>query len=116
MQQDNIKKEFGKISDVRFGLCGYQDAQLGISFTLEGKGWGVNDTKAYWDSNMIEVTDNTIWSEEDRTKAYSEVMRYISTLLKDAKVSTIDHLQGKPVEVTFQDRTLKEWRILTEVL
>jgi hypothetical protein len=43
-------------------------------------------------------------------------MRYVSKLLKDAKVSSVDELKGKPVEVTFDGNMLKEWRILTEVL
>jgi hypothetical protein len=43
-------------------------------------------------------------------------MRYVSKLLKDAKVNSVDELKGKPVEVTFDGNMLKEWRILTEVL
>jgi hypothetical protein len=43
-------------------------------------------------------------------------MRYVSTLLKEAKVNSVDMLKGKPVEVTFDGNTLKSWRILTEVL
>jgi hypothetical protein len=43
-------------------------------------------------------------------------MRYVSSLLKDAKVNSVDQLKGKPVEVTFDGNMLKSWRILTEVL
>jgi hypothetical protein len=43
-------------------------------------------------------------------------MRYVSKLLKDAKVDAVQKLQGIPVEVTFDGNLLKEWRILTEVL
>jgi hypothetical protein len=43
-------------------------------------------------------------------------MRYISSLLKDAKVDSVDKLKGKPVEVTLDGNQLKSWRILTEVL
>jgi hypothetical protein len=43
-------------------------------------------------------------------------MRYVSKLLKEAKVDSVDKLKGKPVEVTFEGNTLKSWRILTEVL
>jgi hypothetical protein len=43
-------------------------------------------------------------------------MRYLSKLLNEAKVSSVDKLKGIPVEVTFDGNMLKEWRILTEVL
>ena len=40
-------KELGKIESVTFGLCGYQDAQLGIQFTFSGEGWGVSHTEPF---------------------------------------------------------------------
>jgi hypothetical protein len=43
-------------------------------------------------------------------------MRFLSKLLKEAKVDSVDQLKGKPVEVTFDGNLLSEWRILTEVL
>jgi len=43
-------------------------------------------------------------------------MRYLSKLLNDAKVDSVDKLKGIPVEVTLEDNTLKEWRVLIEVL
>jgi hypothetical protein len=111
-----MTKELGKIEKVRFGHCGYQDACLGISFVLRGKGWGLQDSKSAWDAELIEHTEHTKWTEEDRNKQYSEIMRYVSKLLKDAKVDSIDKLEGKPIEVTLDGMLLHEWRILTEVL
>lgn len=43
-------------------------------------------------------------------------MRFISKLLKEAKVDEVYQLKGKPVEVTFEGNMLKEWRLLTEVI
>jgi hypothetical protein len=111
-----MTKELGKIEKVRFGHCGYQESCLGISFVLIGKGWGLVDSKSTWDAELIEHTENSQWTEEDRDKQYSEIMRYVSKLLKDAKVSNISELQGKPIEVTLDGNLLKEWRILSEVL
>jgi hypothetical protein len=111
-----MTKELGKIEKVRFGHCGYQSSCLGISFVLSGKGWGLQDSKSTWDAELIKHTENSKWSEEDRDKQYSEIMRYVSKLLKDAKVSNIDQLEGKPIEVTLDGMLLQEWRILTEVL
>ena len=111
-----MEKRLGKIEAVKFGVGGYQDAMLGIHVTLGNGSWGVGDSKANWDSEQIKWGEYTQWTEEDRNKWYSDIMRDVSTLLKEAKVDSVDKLKGKPVEVTFDGNTLKEWRILTEVL
>lgn len=36
-----LTTELGKITKATFGLGGYQDAQVGLWLTFEGKGWGV---------------------------------------------------------------------------
>jgi hypothetical protein len=43
-------------------------------------------------------------------------MRYISKLLNEAKVHNVYELKGIPVEVTLENNTFKDFRILTEVL
>jgi hypothetical protein len=111
-----VEKRLGKIESVSFGLGGYQGAMLGLHFTLGNGSWGVGDSRAHWDAEQIKWSENTKWSEEDRDGWYAEIMRYVSKLLKDAKVDSVDKLKGKPVEVTFDGNQLKEWRILTEVL
>ncbi len=111
-----MEKKLGKIESVRFGHGGYQDAMLGLQVTLSAKGWGVGDFKGSWDAELIKHTEHTKWTEEDRDKGYSDTMRFLSKLLKDAKVDSVDKLKGVPVEVTFDGMMLKEWRILTEVL
>lgn len=112
----SLETRLGKISNVRFGLCGYQDAMLGISFELVGSSWGVMDSSSFWDAEIIKVDNHTQWTEEDRTDAYGKIMRYISKLLADAKVSSVDRLKGIPIEAKFDSNTLVDWRILTEVL
>ena len=111
-----MEKRLGKIESVHFGLGGYQGAMLGLHVTLGASGWGVGDSRANWDSEQIKWTKHTKWSESDRDGWYTEIMRYVSKLLKEAKVDSVDKLKGKPVEVTFDGNILKEWRILTEVL
>lgn len=111
-----MEKKLGKIESVRFGHGGYQDAMLGLSVTLSAKGWGVNDFKGNWDAELIKCTENTKWTEEDRDKGYSDTMRFVSKLLKEAKVDNVSKLKGVPVECSFEGTMLKEWRILTEVL
>lgn len=110
------RTELGRIENVTFGHGGYQDACLGINVTLSGGSWGVGSNKTAWDANMIKHSEHCKWTEEERDKEYAEIMRYVSDLLAQAKVSSVDQLKGKPVEVTFDGQMLKSWRILTEVL
>jgi len=112
------KKELGKISNVRFGLGGYQDCMLGLhlTFSLGGGGAGVGTTISAWDANRIECSEHAQWTEEDRSKQYDEIMREVSDLLAKANVDSIDKLKNVPVEVTIEGNTFKSFRILTEVL
>ena len=111
-----MEKKLGKIKSVSFGHGGYQGAMLGIHITLEGVAWGVGTGKDTWDAEMIECSKHAQWTEEDRSANYAEIMRYVSKLLKDAKVDTVDRLSGIPIEATFDGMKLEDWRVLTEVL
>lgn len=110
-----IEKRLGRIRTVKFGYGGYQDVQFGITFDLGGDGWGVGDFKGAW-SLDIKVDKYTKWTEQDRDKEFSKVMRYINTLLQQAKKLDVKDLVEVPVEVEFENMTLKSWRILKEVL
>ena len=113
-----MNTELGKIERVSFGHGGYQDAMLGLQVTISGDGWGVSTTKSAWDAKMIECREHAQWSEEDRSKQYDEIMRYVSELLAAAKGPSVDKLKGIPVEATFEGEgaKLESWRVLTEVL
>jgi hypothetical protein len=115
-------KHLGKIESVKFGHVGYQGAMLGIAFTFKfDESFGIGTDRCAWDAEQVEWTETCQWTEEQRSKQYDEIMRYISKLLKDAKCSDINELKGKPVELEFEGKSvlggqLKDWRILTEVL
>ena len=111
-----MEKKLGKLTDVSFGLGGYQDACIGLSVSIDMKGTGVGDFKGSWDQNLIEHSEYCKWTEADRSKANDEIIRFISDLLRDAKVSSVDKLNGIPVEVELDGMSLKSWRILTEVI
>ena len=111
-----MEKKLGKIQSVRFGHGGYQDACIGLSVTLGDGSWGVSDFKGTWDPEIIKCTEHTKWTEEDRTNNIGEAVRFVSKLLKEAKVDSVDKLKGIPVEATFDGSMLKEWRVLSEVL
>jgi len=114
-------KYLGKIESVKFGHCGYQGTALGVSFTFTFDDCcGVGTCKSAWDAELIKHTDSCKWTEEDRSNQYAEIMRYVSKLLKDAGCNDFAKLSGKPVELEFDGDgiggTLKDWRILTEVI
>jgi len=111
-----ITKELGKIDSVSFGLGDYQGAMLGIHLSFSFDNGGCGYSKSSWDKNIIEHSEYCKWSESDRDKEYSEIMRYVSDLLKDAKVTTVNELKNIPVEVTLDGNTFKSFRILIEVL
>lgn len=111
-----IKKELGKITDVYFGLGGYQDVMTGLHLTFGGNGWVVNQSICNWDPEQIKHREDCKWTEQDRAQWHDELIRKISLLLKQAKVSSVDKLKNIPVEVEFEGMVMKNWRILTEVL
>lgn len=105
----------GKIKAIRFGHGGYQDAMIGVSFTLESErdSWGVGD---FWGNWSMKRTENCQWTDADRTQSLGEMVMRVNALLSDAKVHNLTDLVGIPVEVTFERNTLKSWRILTEAI
>lgn len=110
-----MNKSIGKIRSIQFGLGGYQDAMIGFTVDLgsDKECWGVGDFKGAWASKR---SDSCKWTEEDRMAELGKACMWINGLLNDAKVESLDDLCGKPVEVTFENNTLKSWRILTEVI
>lgn len=112
----NMEKKLGNISNVKFGLGGYNDAMLGLHLSFLAGSTVVSTSKAAWDCNLIEWTTHYNWTEEERSDLYDGIMRFLSYTLKDAKVSSVDDLKGVPVELTFDGMELKSWRVLTEVL
>jgi len=110
-----MEKRIGKIKKVSFGFGGYQDAQLGLSLTFgsDKEAWGVQTFHGAWG---VDRSDHAKWTEDDRLKQLGETCMKLRDLLQDAKVQTVNELQGIPVEVTFDMNMLKDYRILTEVL
>jgi len=114
-------KRLGYIRRVTYGLCGYNNAELGLSLGLAccapGNTWNVTDVISCWDYTKVKGSDDSKWTEGERTECYVTVAQRISELLRGAGVDTVDQLEGKPIEAVFDDnRTLVEWRILIEML
>ena len=111
------RKVLGKITSVSFGYGGYHESMMALNLTFEGSGLGTTwAITGGWAPSIVEWTDRCKWTEEDREKEQVSLVRQIDKLLTDAHVDSIDKLKNKPVEVEFENNTLKSWRILTEVL
>ena len=110
------EKVLGKIDSAKFGIGGYQDAMIGLHLSFTMNGSGVCQSLCAWDANMIKHSEYCKWTEEDRSKEYDQIMRKISDILNDSKKSSVSDLAGVPVELEFEGNSLKDWRVLTEVL
>ena len=73
------------------------------------EGWRPIDFINELEPSFIAIMSGQSWHKPFKTS--NELKKWC-----DAKVNSIDKLKGIPVEVTFEDNMLKEWRILTEVL
>ena len=109
----NTKVYLGKICHVSFGQGGYQDAQFGLSLAFDCKSCGTNWFMGHWD---MEPSQYAKWTEEDRDAYFAKLVNFMRDIFKKAKVKEVNELVGIPVEVTFVNSTLKDWRILEEVL
>lgn len=64
----------------------------------------------------VNIDKQCRWEESERTTAVTVNIENIYQILKDAKVNYVSQLVNKPVEVTIENNTFKDFRILTEVL
>lgn len=110
-----MNTKIGKIRNVRLGFGGYQDSMLGFSFVLgsDKECWGVGD---FWGTWFDPPTKDSQWLVEDQLNSWGLTVQKVGKLLRDAKVSSIDDLKNIPIECSFENGTLKLWRILTEAV
>lgn len=109
------RKVLGKIASAKFGEVSDYPFLMGLllDFSLDGGRGGVGDGEKF----TINMSEDCKWTtKEERRIAIEEQMDAIYKLLNDAKVCTVDQLKNKPVEVTLENNTFKDFRILTEVL
>ena len=108
-------KKIGKIQSISFGFGGYQDAMLGLSVTLGNDSWEDNDFRGGWGPH-ITCDKHCKWTEADRSEQYAAAVRLLGDLLTQAKREKLADLKNVPVEASFDGKTLKSWRILTEAI
>jgi hypothetical protein len=109
-----METKLGRISNIRLGSGGYDDAMFGVSVSLSfGDSTGTQDFRGAW-RNYTER--GAKYSEEEWASSHAEAYRWLRQLMADAKVDEFNKLKGVPVEATFDAMKLSSWRVLTEVL
>ena len=110
-----MKKQLAKISSIKFGYGGYQGAMFGLSITFSGGGLEISTFEGSWPKTMKRPEDAK-WSEQDRDDELLKAVILLNTTLKDAKKEHMNQLVDVPVECILENRMLRSWRVLTEVI
>lgn len=107
------KKYLGKITSAEFGKINDYPMYMGLllEFMFDGNRY-VGDGGKF----AINMSKDCKWSAEERRLTIEERMDAVYKLLNDAKAITVSQLKNKPVEITVENNTFKDFRILTEVL
>lgn len=102
------EKILGKITHAEFGIDKDYPFLIGLQLRFSFCGSAISDGKKY----MLSVEMNS--SEHAHT--IIENFENVCHLLTEAKVHYVSELVGKPVQITLEKHTFKDFRILTEVL
>lgn len=105
-------KELGKITFAEFGTVKDYPFLAGLQLCFKIGSGSVGDGGKY----TINISPGCKRVKDDREIAITKSVKKINQILKDAKVNYVSELVNKPVEVTIEDNTFKDFRILTEVL
>ena len=108
-----IEKVLGKIKNVDVQLIRGCFLDIDFTFSLEGGGSGVGSGGKY----TVNTNEQCKWkNKQEELEAYKKAMSDIKDFLKEAKVDKVSKLKNMPVEVELENRTFKDFKILTEVL
>lgn len=105
-------KELGKITFAEFGTVRDYPFLIGLQLGFRMDGSGVMDGGKY----TVNISPECKWKEMNREATIIKSIEEVNRILEDAKANYVSELLNKPVEVTMEDNTFKDFRILTEVL
>lgn len=106
------EKRLGKIDFAEFGTFKDYPFLIGLQLGFSMGGSGIMDGGKF----TVNISPECKWSLEERNEGITKTVEKINSILKDAKVNYVSELINKPVEVTIENNTFKDFRILTEVL
>lgn len=105
-------KELGKITFAEFGTIRDYPFLIGLQLGFSIGSAGIMDGGKY----TVNISPECKWKDLNREEAITKSIEEVDRILKDAKVNYVSELLNKPVEVTIENNTFKDFRILTEVL
>ena len=105
-------KELGKITFAEFGTIRDYPFLIGLQLGFRMDGSAVMDGGKY----TVNISPECKWKKMNREATIIKSIEEVNRILKDAKANYVSELLNKPVEVTMEDNTFKDFRILTEVL
>lgn len=105
-------KKLGKITFAEFGTIRDYPFLIGLQLGFRMGGSGVSDGGKY----TVNISKNANWRDLNREATITKHIEEVDRILEDAKVNYVSELLNKPVEVTMENNTFKDFRILTEVL
>lgn len=105
-------KELGKITFAEFGTIRDYPFLIGLQLGFSMGNAGVMDGGKY----TVNISKNANWRDLNREATITKYIEEVDRILEDAKVNYVSELLNKPVEVTMENNTFKDFRILTEVL
>jgi hypothetical protein len=106
------EKVLGKITYAEFGQYNDRPFLFGLQLIFEGSFGGIGCGGRY----LVNISPECKWDPLERLQAIENMVVSLDKILSDAKVNNVSQLEGKPVEVTIENRTFKDFRILTEVI
>lgn len=110
---EKLSKHLGKISNIKFGIGGYQDSQFGVSIQFNFSEYYISMFKGYW---TADPNRHCKWTKQDQATGFADTMFFLRDLMVKAKVNDFNQLKGIPVEITLNNQSYHSFRILTEVL
>lgn len=105
-------KELGKITFAEFGTIRDYPFLIGLQLGFHMGGSAIMDGGKY----TVNISKNANWRDLNREATITKSIEEVDRILEDAKVNYVSELLNKPVEVTMENNTFKDFRILTEVL
>lgn len=105
-------KELGKITFAEFGTIRDYPFLIGLQLGFSIGNAGVMAGGKY----TVNISPECKWKDLNREETITKSIEEVDRILNDVKVNYVSELLNKPVEVTMENDTFKDFRILTEVL
>lgn len=111
-KEPKVTKELGKITFAEYGTIRDYPFLIGLQLGFSMSGASIMDGGKY----TVNISPECKWKELNREETVTKSIEEVDRILEDAKVNYVSELLNKPVEVTMENNTFKDFRILTEVL